>query len=333
VESVGESRFDGARRLIYKVGVSTEQTERAGVEAVRAIIAGDFGWAPREPERPDNGVDVYVELATDGGLTGRLFGMQIKSGVSYFRTEDANGFVFHGEPRHLRYWTRHSLPVILVLYNPETRVAYWTPVTEELVEPTDRGWKITVPRENVLGTDAKEVLARLADGDPYELAMRRLRSEITWMQHVAHGGRLILEADEWVNKSSGRGDVRLIAEANDGSVEKEAEWFIMAPWMDYAEALPRVFPWAELTLDIDTYDWADEEQWDLECGIWDSEDQRYAGHTFTFREWSERHVRDGLRPYEDDGEVAKWRLEVDLNSLGRAFVEVDEYLSSALADR
>ena len=51
----------------------------------------------------------------------------------------------------------------------------------------------------------------------------------------------------------------------------------------------------------------------------------------TFDEW--RAPRDnGLRPYEEDGEIAHWRLELQLNELGRAFVTLDDYLSGQLVD-
>jgi hypothetical protein len=281
-----------------------------------------------EPERPDYGVDLYVECARDGRPTGRLFGMQIKTGVSYFKETNDEGIVFRGDQQHLAYWIRHSLPVVLVLVDPRDETVVWTQVDEERVIRTGNGWKIIVPLTQRLDGAAAEPLERLAEGDPYELAVRRLRAVLTWMRHLASGGRVLLEAEEWVNKTSGRGEVRLIAEAPSGEVERTVEWLVFAPWRSYETVLPELFPWASLSVDESTYDAADEDAWTAECGIWDSEDKRYIGHTMTFAEWRATQP-DGLRPYNEDGEIAYWRLELELNDLGRAFVTVDEYLSSS----
>jgi uncharacterized protein DUF4365 len=61
--------------------VSTDQTERVGVEAVRAIFAR-LGWFVREPVRPDYGIDLFVETSEDRGPTGRLLAVQVKSGAT-----------------------------------------------------------------------------------------------------------------------------------------------------------------------------------------------------------------------------------------------------------
>lgn len=309
--------------------MGSDLTERQGVESVRSAIVNELGWYPREPVRPDYGIDLYAECADEQGRpTGRLFAMQIKSGASYFAEEREGGFVFRGEPRHLRYWTGHSLPVVLVLFDPRENHAYWVAVREDLVEETGAGWKIVVPRNQLLDTNARVALERLAEGDPYTLALRRLRADVTWMGHLAHGGRVLLEAEEWVNKTSGRGEIRLIAEASSGEVDTTAEWSIFAPWQSYESVLPALFPWADLAIDEYTYDEADHDEWTLECGVWDSEDQTYH-YTATFSEWSAHRSTGGLRPYVDNGEVASWRLELSLNDLGLSFVTVDDYLSDA----
>ena len=306
--------------------MSRDITERQGVELVRSAIANELEWYPREPERPDYGVDLYVECAREGRPTGRLFGMQIESGASYFSEETAVGVVFRGDEEHLAYWTRHSLPVVLVLVDPRDNTIIWTHVDEDSITRTERGWKIVVPRSQTLDAGAREPLERLAEGDPYELALRRLRSELTWMQHLARGGRVLLEAEEWVNKTSGRGDIRLIAEAPSGETEHTVEWYVFAPWQSYESVLPQLFPWADMSVDETTYEWAEEDAWTADCGIWDKEDQMYH-YTMSFSEWRNARAAEGLRPYEENGEIARWRLELELNELGHAFLAVDEYLS------
>lgn len=37
--------------------MSSDLPERAGVERVRTTFVEELGWYPREPERPDYGID------------------------------------------------------------------------------------------------------------------------------------------------------------------------------------------------------------------------------------------------------------------------------------
>src|SRR4051812_1881844 len=94
----------------------TALTDRAGVNAVEKFFIG-LGWYFREQTVSDFGIDAQVEVADEGKPTGKLLALQIKSGASYFKKR-GNAYVFHGEMRHLDYWTRHSLPVFLILYHP-----------------------------------------------------------------------------------------------------------------------------------------------------------------------------------------------------------------------
>lgn len=90
--------------------VNTNLVARTGVEQIRARLVDEFGWFPREPSDPDYGVDLYVECADNGVPNGRLLGLQIKSGPSFFREEVDAGIVFRAKGRHLRYWLNHTTP-------------------------------------------------------------------------------------------------------------------------------------------------------------------------------------------------------------------------------
>ena len=103
---------------------STDQTDRAGVHAVGAIFTR-LNWAFREQPTSDYGIDAQAEkLNSDGKGGGKLIALQIKSGASYFRKR-GDDYVFHGEERHREYWINHSLPVFLILHNPDTIVTLW----------------------------------------------------------------------------------------------------------------------------------------------------------------------------------------------------------------
>lgn len=137
---------------------------RIGVDAVRSIFVRDLGWVFRDQPVDDYGIDAYVEIA-DEQITGRLLAMQIKSGPSWFRgRRTRGGWRFYPKTRHVAYWLDHSLPVIIVLYDPLSDRAYWCAVSREALTTTRTGnCRLVVPDVNVLGPEAAPALASLAD--------------------------------------------------------------------------------------------------------------------------------------------------------------------------
>lgn len=309
----------------------TDLVARQGVEAVRLLLLTELGWYPREPVDPDYGVDVYVESAVDGVPDGRMLALQIKSGSSYFTERTDTHITYRGSDRHLRYWSGHSLPVVLVLYHPEERVAYWQAITPETVQDTGKNWKVDVPVSQRVHAASAEALRDLADGDPYLLYLNALRADRSWMQLLAGGGTVFLEVDEWVNKTSGRGEFLIIGTpAGEGEPLERTRTGYFGLW-PYAEVLPRLFAWAHLAVDEDLYDMHEEDQWNLDCGAYDSEACTYIIHTESFSDW--RASKPDLRPYESagGGEVDRWRLELTLNDVGRSFLTLDGYIAAQLA--
>jgi hypothetical protein len=326
-------QWDSCRTTRQNVRVPGDQTERVGVDAVRLAFSR-LGWFPREAERPDYGVDLFVETATDDRRpSGRLLGVQVKSGSSYIG--GSGDGVVRPDQAHIGYWQGYSLPVIIAVYDPDTEVVCWQVVSEETIDSTGQGWKIVVPADQVLDEGAQAQLALLVSAQPQpdkaETALSRLRADLTWMQVLDEGGSVGLEADEWVNKTSGRGDLRLIARpAGDGDAI-EGQFTVFLGLREYAEALPELFPWADLHLDEDAAEEADHDQWMAETGIWDSEEKAIIGNSEDFAEWrASRFPTSELRPYSDwAGEVAHWRLILTLNDLGRAVLALERHLTTS----
>lgn len=293
----------------------------------------ELGWYPREPSDPDYGIDVYVECADEGVPNGRMLGVQVKGGASFFSEQADDGVVFRGSQRHLDYWTGHSLPVIVVLYDPETKTAIWQAIDSETVESTGKGWKLVVPRAQVLDASAAAPLTELAEADAYTRRLNALRADLSWMNVLANGGTVVVNVAEWINKTSGRGEVELVglpAGATDSTVRSRAVFFGLAP---YEQVLPTLFPWADLEVDEDLYDQHDEELWQLEEGSWDKEEGRMIVYGESFEAWRGGRGLVGLRPYTDEqGEVAHWRLTLRLNELGSSFLSVDAHLSGRARD-
>jgi hypothetical protein len=149
------------------------------------------------------------------------------------------------------------------------------------------------------------------------------------MQALASRDRLFIEAEEWVNKSSGRGTMRLVLEPAGGTAAIVRERSFLAPGWSYADLLPSMIPWGTLAIDDPLYEDHDRSRWDAAVGIWSTDLGRHVDHFEELDNWVARNLEPGLRPYGDDGEVAQWRLEVMLNDVGLAFLTVDAYLDDA----
>jgi len=135
------------------------------------------------------------------------------------------------------------------------------------------------------------------------LRIRELQLAKSWMELLASGTRLVIDIEEWINKSSGRGSITLGIDHEDGDdPEPVASWGVLLGYASYAEVVPRLFAWAGVICHEETYDWADYEPVRGEGGATD------------------------LRPYTNAaGEVDKWRLELTLNDLGKAFLVLDRF--------
>lgn len=300
---------------------------RKGIAAVQQIITYDFEWIFREQPTDDYGIDAQIEVVQDEVATGELLAAQIKAGPSYFKKETEEGWWYLLDKNDLSYWLEHSLPVVVIICDSDTKTAYWQVVNEYTVATGNLGGKkLLIPKDQELIHRSKYKLERAAEGKPYELRVRKLRLSLPWMELLQSGRRLLLEADEWVNKSSGRGDVQIVSvdEANEDRIEL-GSWFIMVGLRPYEDVLPSLIPWADAVLHKETYDEADHEAWEAECVRYDREGDRFVSESF--EEWSIGREGDGnLRPYSNSAnEVDHWRLELILNDLGRGFLAVNEY--------
>lgn len=140
---------------------NTQITERVGVHKTALIFLEELKWLEREQPISDFGIDMHVEIVENGIPNGLLFALQIKSGPSYIKTNSNNtSIIYYGELKHLDYWTNHSLPVILVIYDTDEEVAYWEFVNEQTIQLTDKSWKIEISKENVLSKHSIENLKK-----------------------------------------------------------------------------------------------------------------------------------------------------------------------------
>ena len=114
---------------------STHSQERRGINAVQAYAA-DNNQIWRETEIADVGIDGHLEYVDPAGfVSGRLVGLQVKCGPSYFKSPTKGGWKFSPEDKHRVYWERYPLPVMLVMHDPAANKSYWMDARQALRSP------------------------------------------------------------------------------------------------------------------------------------------------------------------------------------------------------
>jgi hypothetical protein len=93
----------------------------------------------REQDTSDFGVDAQAESKRDGHPTGRLVGLQIKTGPSWFEDPCEGGWKFRPEKKHISYWLNHALPIYLLLVDLDTEAIYWQEISERTLQAGPRG--------------------------------------------------------------------------------------------------------------------------------------------------------------------------------------------------
>jgi hypothetical protein len=277
------------------------ETASIGLTQTRLAVEAELGWLFREQPTEDYGIDAQVEVVDGEVVEGRLLALQIKSGSSWFGEQGPGGWWFRPDAKHVQYWTNHSLPVVVVLYRPETMRCHWQLVNRKTLAGTaGGGWKLLVPKAQVLDQPARGPLREAAEGDSTVLRIRELQLARPWMDLLAAGKRLVIDIEEWINKSSGHGSITLGVDNEDGKDPAPlASWGVFLGRSSYAEVIPQLFAWADVGVHEATYDYAEHDEFGAECG---------------------------LRPYANaGGEVDYWRLELTLNELGKAFLVVNRF--------
>jgi len=135
-----------------------------GVSIVAGIVSDAFGWIfKRNHQEHDFGIDGQIEVVTeDGMVTGQILSAQIKCGKSFLREKNQWGYIYRGERKHFSYLCNYPLPVIIIICDPEKGQCYWEHFKPECAEPTDSGWKITIPIKNHFD-NSKDLLISLVN--------------------------------------------------------------------------------------------------------------------------------------------------------------------------
>jgi hypothetical protein len=297
------------------------KTDRLGISKLE-IYFSSHGWLFREQFLHDYGIDAQVEIVSEGKPTGDLIAIQIKSGSSYFTEETDTDIVYRTDDKHIEYWSKHCLPVIIILYHPERDNFYWESVTDETIISTGKGWKINIPKSKLLTDESLAAFHDLIQPPPYIQKLNKLRLDKRWIDLISNGETVYIEYNDWINKSLPRFQIRIGCSSRDDI--KEESWpTIYGVLME--DAVSHTIPWAEFEMDHDAYAEYMESVWYNECYSWHDKETDITFFTMPFEEWFT--PAEGIVPVSNDGEVEGYRLILSLNEVGKAFVELDKYLS------
>jgi len=112
----------------------------------------------------DFGIDGYIELVIDRCVTGKLIGVQIKHGNSFFRSKTDYGFKFIGDNKHLNYYLNSQAPIFILIMDEDFVNNHWVEFDlSKTMSTTSSNWWIEVPENNRLETNfSKAIFASTA---------------------------------------------------------------------------------------------------------------------------------------------------------------------------
>lgn len=252
-----------------------------------------------------------------------LIAIQIKSGESYFSEKGSDSIIFRPSAKHVRYWLKYSLPVIGVLYSPSEDALYWSSVRKEVLEQTKSGYKMAVPRGNLLNLSSIDELLRVYDLSPIDGKVNRLLLDIDWIRRVADGEKVVLEFEDWVNKSLPRTSIKMIADEESPRAEVTIPT-IYCPGIDSVDIARNRVPWADFEMDIDAYREGRMAVYEDECYLSHDNEDDVTYYTQTFEEWYREP--EGIEPVESNGTLDRYRVVLRLNGIGESFLTFSEYL-------
>lgn len=171
--------------------VGRTQLGDSGIGFVQAISAraqrlGGLGFLFSQRINADYGVDGLLEIVSpDGHATGKLLGVQVKTGDSFFKGGVAGGGVVYVAKSTMRYWREYSVPVILVLCDEKGERALWVRVDRGQFQETGKRFRIRVPGGQKYNVSAISALSELAPEAPRRLLAEAILSPELIAENVA----------------------------------------------------------------------------------------------------------------------------------------------------
>lgn len=213
-------------------------TSRKGVNAFEQIIINEIQWIFREQSTFDLGIDAIIEevIFSDGATksTGKLIGVQIKTGMSNVTVDKDGNFVYYMTRIHYEYWVSYSIPVIFILFDPDTQSTYWSPIAKRNIKKTNRGgYKLIIGRDSILSKESKseltdflrtsqnhcffdEDVSMLDDEELLEYSYELLSESVLSLKNI---NNTVIELDKKIKINSQQGEI-LLSKAQNKLIDK-----------------------------------------------------------------------------------------------------------------
>ena len=298
--------------------------DRLGVSKLDYFFSS-HQWLFREQLLHDHGIDAQVEIVLGGRPTGDLVAIQIKSGTSYFSETTEDAIVFRTDNKHSKYWAKHCLPVIVVLYHPDEDLLYWESISEDTLTNTGKGWKIHIPKNKILTDESLDEITNLVQNPVYIQKLNKLLLDKPWMELVENDESVYIEFEDYINKTLSRFTLRIGCDSR-MDIDEMVWPTLLSPMLSAEKFLSIAIPWADFEVDEDLYRENMEPQWYAECLMFHDKETGRDYFSENFDEWYS--PPKGIVPCGDiSGEVACYRLYLSLNDIGKAFLTLDKILS------
>lgn len=107
----------------------------------------------------DFGIDGYIELVVDHCVSGKLVGVQLKHGSSFFKAPTSYGYKYVGDNKHLNYYLNSQSPIFIVIMDECFDKMHWVKFDIAKTLPlNDNNWWIEIPSDNQLKTNFKQAI-------------------------------------------------------------------------------------------------------------------------------------------------------------------------------
>jgi hypothetical protein len=301
--------------------MNTPRTDRLGLGEL-TLLFGSVGWLFREQPFEDIGIDAQVEILENNLPTGKIIAIQVKSGESYFAEQNEDCVIYRPDAKHIEYWLKYAIPVIIVLYNPCDKMLLWAPIHQDTIIKKKANYKIEISKKAILNKGNYLALKNIFKLNYQENRMMKLLLDYPWMKMIKDGENVYAEFEDWINKSLTRTSIKVYCNSKNGY----KEFYLpqqYTPGYSLFHAIFKFIPWADFEMDIDGYREQKEEEYEYSCSRYDKEDNM-TYYTEAFEDFYEEP--EGIVPVEEGDEINLYRVILTLNDLGEAFLVLAKYL-------
>jgi len=331
------ARKNNHLRQIGPISLQGSNAEYLVPERVQTLLRCAYR---RQPDH-DWGIDGQIEfLDQKAQPTGRLIGAQVKTGYAL----DADGSPYiRGKWKHFNYWETYNLPVVIFLVTDDNTV-YWRQPTSGNINPTGNSWTLTF--DKILDSSDRGHFAQLAPpatNSNYRQRLHRLlldRQLIFAAKDCPLTGAVRLR-EEHIEDSC-LGDQVTFEELVTVSIDNHASHPLLAEFDlsvkadDLLTKLRVMFPWAEVDFDDDAADDAadddDRAEYEETQMIYENGEQPYPATSESFEQWRANNKGARSRFIREREHIWLFPFELRANDVGKAFLRVDQHLSSSLPD-